>query len=239
MLRIFGVEVESTARNGGGPRLRLSGPARPRAARVRVPGDFSAAAFFLAAAAATPGATVTAEGVSLNPTRTGLLDALARMGAAVECRPRPGAGEEPEGDVTVTGPERLRGVELPAEWVPRMIDEIPAWTIAAATAAGRSRLSGAAELRVKESDRLALLAANLAGLGVSVRERPDGLEIEGGSIGAGAVRSGGDHRIAMAFAVLGTRARGPLAIDDASSIATSYPGFTEALAALRGQVEFA
>ena len=239
MLRAFGVEIESEARNGLGPRLRLSGPARPRGTRVRVPGDFSAAAFFLAAAAATPGATVTAEGVSLNPTRLGLLDALARMGAAVECRQHPGAGEEPEGDVTVTGPERLRGVDLPPEWVPRMIDEIPAWAVAAATAAGRSRLAGAAELRVKESDRLALLASNLAGLGVAVRERPDGLEIEGGTIGAGAVRSGGDHRIAMAFAVVGTRARGPIVIDDASSVATSYPGFAGALAALRGQVEFA
>ena len=239
MLRAFAVDVESTARNGSGPRLRLRGPARPRGARVRVPGDFSAAAFFLAAAAATPGATVTAEGVSLNPTRLGLLDALARMGATVECRQHPGAGEEPEGDVTVTGPERLRGVDLPNEWVPRMIDEIPAWAVAAATAAGPSRLAGAAELRVKESDRLSLLASNLAALGVVVRERPDGLEIEGGTIGAGTVRSGGDHRIAMAFAVLGTRARGPLVIDDASSIATSYPGFGAAFAALRGQLEFA
>ena len=237
MLRAFGVKVESTARNGSGPRLRLAGPARPRATRLRVPGDFSAAAFFLAAAAATPGGSVTALGVGLNPTRTALLDALEQMGARVEVRALPEAGEEPVGHITVTGPERLRGIELPAEWVPRMIDEIPAWAIAAATAAGRSRLSGAAELRVKESDRLALLAANLGALGIVVRERPDGLEIEGATVAGGAVRTGGDHRIAMAFAVLGTRAAGPIAIDDASSIATSYPGFADALTALGGRME--
>jgi 3-phosphoshikimate 1-carboxyvinyltransferase len=237
MLRAFGVEVESEARNGAGPRLRLVGPVRPRATRLSVPGDFSAAAFFLAAAAATPGASVTALGVSLNPTRSALLDALEHMGARVERRARPGAGEEPVGDVTVTGPERLRAVDLPADWVPRMIDEIPAWAIAAATAAGVSRLTGAQELRVKESDRLALLAANLSALGIAVRERPDGLEIEGGKITGGRVVTGGDHRIAMAFAVLGTRASGAIEIDDAASIPTSYPGFAEALAALGGHFE--
>ena len=237
MLGAFGVAIESTARNGSGPVLRLRGPAHPRGARVRVPGDFSAAAFFLAAAAATPGARVTALGVSLNPTRTGLLDALERMGASVERRPLPDAAGEPSGDVTVSGPERLRGLELPPEWVPRMIDEIPAWAIAAATAAGRSRLSGAGELRLKESDRLALLTANLSALGVAVSERPDGLEIEGGEVAGGAVSTRGDHRMAMAFAALATRARGPITIDDAASIATSFPGFLHALGSLGGGVE--
>ena len=237
MLRAFGVAVESTQRSGSGPRVRLRGPATPRGTRVRVPGDLSAAAFFLAVAAATPGATVKALGVSLNPTRSGLLDALERMGATVERRALAAAGEEPMGDVTVTGPERLTAIELPTEWVPRMIDEIPAWAMAAATAHGRSRISGASELRVKESDRLALLAANLGALGITVREQKDGLEIEGGRVGGGAVRSDGDHRIAMAFATLGTRAAGPITVDDASSIATSYPGFAEALTSLRGQVE--
>ena len=237
MFRAFGVAVESDARNGSGPRLRLEGPARPRGTRLMVPGDLSAAAFFLAVAAATPGAAVTALGVSLNPTRSGLLDALEEMGAWVERRPHASAGEEPAGDVTVTGPERLRAIDLPAEWVPRMIDEIPAWAMAAATAEGRSRLSGAAELRVKESDRLELIAANLRTLGITVDERPDGLEIEGGPVGGGTVKSDGDHRIAMAFATLATRAAAPVTVDDASSIATSYPGFVEALSTLRGQVE--
>jgi 3-phosphoshikimate 1-carboxyvinyltransferase len=237
MLRAFGVTVESTARNGSGPRLSLRGPQRPRGTRLRVPGDLSAAAFFLAVAAATPGATVTALGVSLNPTRSALLEALERMGARVERKAQPAAGEEPVGDVTVTGPERLTAIDLPAEWVPRMIDEIPAWAMAAATARGRSRLAGAAELRVKESDRLALLAANLGALGITVREQKDGLEIEGGRVGGGTVKSDGDHRIAMAFATLGTRAAGPVTVDDASSIATSYPGFAAALTALQGLVE--
>ena len=237
MLRAFGVEVETTARSGSGPRLRLVGPARPRATRLRIPGDFSGAAFFLAAAAATPGASVTALGVCLNPTRTALLDALERMGAGVERSALPAGGEEPVGDVTVTGPERLRALELPAEWVPRMIDEVPAWAIAAACASGRSVLTGAKELRVKESDRLALLAANFAALGIAARERPDGIEIEGGTVEGGEVRSGGDHRMAMAFAALGTRASSPLTIDDASSVATSYPGFVDALIALGGRVE--
>jgi 3-phosphoshikimate 1-carboxyvinyltransferase len=237
MLRAFGVTVESTARNGSGPRLSIRGPQRPRGTRLRVPGDLSAAAFFLAVAAATPGATVTALGVSLNPTRSALLEALERMGARVELKAQPAAGEEPVGDVTVTGPERLTAIDLPAEWVPRMIDEIPAWAMAAATARGRSRLAGAAELRVKESDRLALLAANLGALGITVREQKDGLEIEGGRVGGGTVKSDGDHRIAMAFATLGTRAAGPVTVDDATSIATSYPGFAAALTALQGQVE--
>jgi 3-phosphoshikimate 1-carboxyvinyltransferase len=239
MLGAFGVRIESTARNGSGPRLKLSGPVVPRGARVRVPGDFSAAAFFLAAAAATPGSKVTALGVSLNPTRTALLDALERMGAGVERRPLPDAAGEAMGDVTVSGPERLRALDLPPEWVPRMIDEIPAWAIAAATAAGRSRLGGAGELRLKESDRLALLAANLSSLGVGVKERPDGLEIEGGEVAGGTVRACGDHRLAMAFAVLGTRALSPITIDDASSVATSFPGFVDALVTLGGGVESA
>ena len=237
MLAAFGVEVETVARNGSGPRLRLRGPARPRGARLEVPGDFSAAAFFLAAAAATPGAVVTARGVSLNPTRIALLEALERMGAVVVRRPSPTGAGEPAGDVTVTGPERLRGVDLAAESIPRMIDEIPAWAIAAATAHGRSRLRGAGELRVKESDRIAALCANLSALGVTVRERPDGLEIEGGEVRGGMVRAGGDHRLAMAFAVLGSCARGPITIDDASSVTTSFPGFVDALAGLGGQVE--
>ncbi|HEY2954331.1 MAG TPA: 3-phosphoshikimate 1-carboxyvinyltransferase [Candidatus Eisenbacteria bacterium] len=237
MLPAFGVAVESTARNGSGPRLRLRGPARPRGARVRVPGDFSAAAFFLAAAAATPGARVTALGVSLNPTRTALLDALERMGARIERRALPDSAGEPLGDVTVQGPERLLALDLPPEWVPRMIDEVPAWAVAAAAASGRSRLSGASELRHKESDRLALLAANLSALGLAVREQADGLEIEGGRVAGGTVRAGGDHRLAMAFAVLGTRARGPITIDDAASIATSFPGFVATLEALGGEVE--
>ncbi|MBI5709631.1 MAG: 3-phosphoshikimate 1-carboxyvinyltransferase [Candidatus Eisenbacteria bacterium] len=237
MLPAFGVEVTVEPRAGAGPRLALRGPATPRATRLTVPGDFSAAAFFLAAAAARPGATVTAEGVSLNPTRTGLLDVLERMGARIERANQRLEAGEPVGDVTLTGPDRLEAFDVPAAWVPRLLDEVPAWVIAATAARGTSRLAGAAELRVKESDRLAALAANLAALGVRVEESPDSLAVTGGRVSGGTVAAGDDHRVAMAFAVLGTCAQAPVTVDDASSIPTSYPGFVAALAALGGRVE--
>ena len=235
MLRAAGVAVVETALAAGGRRVSVRGHALPRGLRLSVPGDFSAAAFFLAAAAATPGSRITANGVGLNPTRTGLLDVLERMGAKVErSELRIEAGEE-LGNVTVEGPARLAPFDVPVEWIPRLIDEVPAWTVVASAAAGVSRLAGAAELRVKESDRLSTLARNLAALGVHVRELRDGLEIEGGRIAGGAARAEGDHRIAMAFAVLGTRAASAVRIDDAASIATSYPGFVSTLVALGGR----
>jgi len=237
MLAAAGVPVGREELAGGGRRVTLRGPARPHALAITVPGDFSAAAFFLAAAAATPGARVTAAAVGLNPTRTGLLDVLARMGAGIEVVGRRSEGGEELGDVTITGPPRLAPFDIPAEWVPRLIDEIPAWVVAASAADGRSRLSGAAELRHKESDRLAALAANLGRLGVTAEERPDGIAIEGGTARGGTVDAAGDHRIAMAFAVLGTRATGAVMVEDASSIATSYPGFAADLARLGGVVE--
>jgi 3-phosphoshikimate 1-carboxyvinyltransferase len=200
-----------------------------------VPGDPSAAAFFLAAAAATPGARVTALGVSLNPTRTGFLDALARMGARIErANVRDEAGET-AGDVTVEGPERLVAIDVPEEWVPRMIDEVPAWAVAAARAAGTSRLRGAEELRVKESDRLAAICGNLSRLGLTATERPGGFDIEGGVPRGGRIDAAGDHRIAMAFAVLGAGAKGPVTIDGAEGIGTSDPAFLDAFASLGGQ----
>jgi 3-phosphoshikimate 1-carboxyvinyltransferase len=235
LLRAAGVEVAQTALASGGRRVSVRGPALPRGLRLRVPGDFSAAAFFLAAAAATAGSRVTANGVGLNPTRTGLLDVLERMGARVErSAMRIEAGEE-VGDVTVEGPASLVPFDVPAEWIPRLIDEVPAWVVVASAAAGVSRLAGAAELRVKESDRLHTLAMNLTALGIRARELPDGLEITGGRNAGGTVRAEGDHRIAMAFAVLGTRAASAVRIDDAASIATSYPGFVSTLVALGGR----
>lgn len=237
MLGAFGVEVVIAPRPGLGPRLEVQGPARLRAARLRVPGDFSAAAFFLAAAAATPGAEVTATSVGLNPTRTGLLDVLEAMGAGVSRTPRGEQAGEPVGEVTVTGPDHLDAFAVPPEWLPRLVDEVPAWTIAALAARGTSLLSGAAELRVKESDRLAVLARQLGALGGTVREHADGLEIEGGRpLRGGTVSAANDHRIAMALVLLGLRAREPVTVDDAASIATSYPGFRDALAALGGEV---
>ena len=237
MLAAAGVALERHDLPSGGRRVTLGGPAEPRPLSLAVPGDISAAAFFLAAAAASPGARVTALGVSLNPTRTGLLEVLAEMGAGIEIAGRTCEGGEERGDVTVSGPDRLAAFDIPATWVPRLIDEIPAWMIAASAAAGRSSFSGAAELRHKESDRIATLARGLARLGISARERPDGLDIEGGRARGGRIEAEGDHRIAMAFATLATRAAGPVEIDDAASIATSYPDFAATLAALGGAVE--
>ena len=240
MLPAFGVPVRlGPARAGppGGRTVSLTGPAHPVATRVRVPGDFSAAAFFLAAAAATPGSVVTARDVDLNPTRTGLLGVLERMGAQVERTHVREEGGEPVGDVTVTGPDRLKPCDIEAAQVPALVDEVPAWVVAATAARGRSRLCGAQELRVKESDRLAVLAAGLAGLGVAVEELPDGLVVTGGRVGGGRVAAADDHRIAMAFAVLAGRADGPVTVSGAAGIPTSYPGFAATLAALGGEVE--
>ncbi|MGH7741672.1 MAG: 3-phosphoshikimate 1-carboxyvinyltransferase, partial [Candidatus Eiseniibacteriota bacterium] len=141
------------------------------------------------------------------------------------------------GRVTLSAPERLVAADVPPEWVPGMIDEVPAWAVAASAAHGISRLSGAAELRHKESDRIASLVRGLRALGIEARELPDGLEITGGPPRGGRIAAAGDHRIAMAFATLAPRARGAVEIDDAASIATSYPGFLDAFSALGGRIE--
>jgi 3-phosphoshikimate 1-carboxyvinyltransferase len=238
MLPAFGVPlaVESGA-DGRGRTITLAPGARPRGCEVRVAGYFSAAAFLLAAAAAEPGAEVTVCGVSLNPTRTGLLEVLAAMGAEVRIEARAESAGEPVGDVTVRGPDALHAFDVPPEWVPRFVDEVPAWVIAASAARGTSRVTGAAELRVKESDRIVALARNLAAVGVTARELPDGLEVTGGPVRGAAIAAHMDHRIVMAFAALGARTATPMTFDDTASVATSYPGFFTALAALGATVE--
>jgi 3-phosphoshikimate 1-carboxyvinyltransferase len=236
MLPAFGIELSIEKRTDAGPRVSVEGPQTPRGARVEVPGDFSAAAFFLAAAAAIPGARVRALSVGLNPTRTALLDVLENMGAIVRREPRDRAGEA-VGDVTVEGPARLRGFDVPEEWVPRMVDEVPAWAIAAAAAEGVSTVRGAAELRVKESDRLGALAEGLARLGIEVDERPDGLAITGGVVRGGRVSARSDHRMAMAFALMGLGARAPVTVADAAGIDTSFPGFAATLRRLGGRCD--
>jgi len=144
---------------------------------------------------------------------------------------------EPVADVTVTGPGSLRAFDVPSEWLPRMIDEAPAWAVVAAAARGTSRITGAGELRVKESDRITALAESLAAVGIEARESPDGLEVTGGRARGGArIATRHDHRVAMAFAVLGARLEEPLAFDDLASVATSYPTFFETLAALGAEV---
>jgi 3-phosphoshikimate 1-carboxyvinyltransferase len=195
MLRAFGVPVEQLRESAGAVSVSITGPAELLGCTLAVPGDFSSAAFFLAAAAACPGGNVTAEGVGLNPTRTGLLDVLEAMGAQVTRTNVREQGGEPVGDVTVIGPRRSRRRTCPRRLLPAMIDEVPAWVIAASAARGTSRLTGAAELRVKESDRLAMLARNLGAIGIAVEESAAGLAITGA--GPGAARSrprGSPHR---------------------------------------------
>lgn len=236
-LRAFGIDVEHATGSDGGGTLALTGPQTPRGAVIDVPGDPSAAAFFLAAAAATPGVRIEARGLNLNPARLGLLDSLREMGAVVEITPRGDAAGEPAGDVAVTGPDFLRAADVPPARIPAMVDEVPAWAVAAAAARGTSRLAGAGELRVKESDRLKALATNLGSLGIAAAESPEGLAITGGRPGGGAVRAHGDHRIAMAFALLATFADGPVEVDDAGAVATSFPGFESTFRALGGALE--
>jgi 3-phosphoshikimate 1-carboxyvinyltransferase len=236
MFGAFGLEVGSRTTESGARELSVEGPAVPRGIALRVPGDPSAAAFFFAIAAATPGMSVRVTGVSVNPTRLGFLDSLRDMGAGVQIESHGIEAGEPVGEIRVTGPERLDAADVPQERVPSMVDEIPAWAVAASLAHGTSRLGGASELRLKESDRLRVVADNLRALGVGVEETADGLAIIGGAPGGGTVRSHSDHRVAMAFAVLGSRAMGPIEIDDARHVATSFPGFADAYRALGGQL---
>lgn len=196
-----------------------------RAADVTVPGDLSSAAFFMVAAAAQPGAHLIVEGVGINPSRNGVLRLLRDMGADIRLLHEHMLGNEPVADVEVRGGE-LRGLDIGPEMVPLAIDELPALLIAAALAQGVTTLRGAAELRVKESDRLQAMAMGLRTLGVELQLWDDGLRVTGGDgFQGGEVDSFGDHRIAMAFAMAGLRAHSPIHIRDCRNVDTSFPGF--------------
>jgi 3-phosphoshikimate 1-carboxyvinyltransferase len=229
MLRQFGARLQTegfTTTIHPGP---LTG------ASVTVPGDISSAAFLIVAGLIVPDARVSIAGVGLNPTRTGALDVLDAMGAGLGIDRAHGGAGEPIGAVTASA-RPLRGTRIAGALVPRLIDEVPILAVAAAMAQGRTEIGDAAELRVKESDRLAALARELGALGVRVGEQPDGLVIEGPTRLRGAVvKSGGDHRIAMALAVAGLVAEGETVIEDTDCIATSFPRFAETLNALAGE----
>lgn len=221
MLAAFGWPISFTPGHA-----RLPGGHALHATAVNVPADFSSAAFFLVAASIVPGSELRLPAVGLNPRRTGLLQALRLMGADITVEHPRESGGEPVADLLVRHAP-LHGIELPETLVPDMIDEFPVLFIAAAVASGRTVIRGAAELRVKESDRLATMATGLRALGVALEETPDGAIIEGGQIGAGTVDSLTDHRIAMSFAVAGLVASGPVRINDCRHVATSFPGFVE------------
>jgi len=219
MLESFGVTV-----GRGAGRVEVSGGQRLRGTRVAVPGDLSSAAFLLLAGCLSDSGTLTLRNVGLNPTRTGVLQILGQMGAQIRVVRGPDAGGEPVGTL-VASPSRLKGIRIPAELVPLAIDEFPLIFVAAALAEGETLIEGAAELRHKESDRIGRMVEGLRALGADVEERPDGALVRGGGLAGGEVDSFGDHRIAMAFAVGGIAAGGPVRIRDTGNVATSFPGF--------------
>jgi 3-phosphoshikimate 1-carboxyvinyltransferase len=221
MLRAYGCEVIS---NGG--EIRLRGGQQLTACDVEVPADISSAAFFMVAASIASGSDITLQHVGVNPTRTGVIDILKLMGASLELHNRRDIGGEPVADIRVRSAP-LSGIDIPLELVPLAIDEFPVLFVAAACARGTTRLSGAEELRVKESDRIQVMADGLGALGILTEVKEDGIVVTGGRIDGGAVDSHGDHRIAMAFSVASLRAAGDIRISDCANVNTSFPGFAE------------
>ena len=241
MIRAFGGDVRVEPRDDGASVITVTGQPELTPAAIAVPGDPSSAAFPLVAAALLPGAEVTVTGVGVNALRAGLITTLEEMGADLLLENQREEGGEPVADIRIRGGE-LAGVEVPAERAPTMIDEYPILAVAASAARGRTVMRGLEELRVKESDRLATMAAGLKAAGVVVEELPDGLIIDGC---AGRVPGGNnnpvathlDHRIAMSFLVLGLAAERPVTIDDAAPIATSFPDFLDLMTGLGARFE--
>lgn len=214
-------------------RCRLEPDGRLRPIELSVVGDASSAAPFLAAAAMLPGSRVQLRRVGTNPTRTGFLQALQRMGLSVEILRRGEEAREPWADLVAQAPDQLQALQVTAEEVPLLIDELPLLAVVATQAQGESRVSGAAELRVKETDRIAGIVGPLRQLGARVEETPDGFAVEGPTPLYGRpVSAGGDHRLAMALAVAGLAARGETVIQGLHWVADSYPGFVSDLLAL-------
>ena len=222
MLEALGAGIRRAGRE-----TTLTGGRELVAADLDVPGDLSSAAFFMAAAAFTQGSDLRITGVGVNPTRTGVLELLRRMGADLEISNRRRAGAEPVADVRVVG-TRLSAIDVPRDLVPSAIDEFPILCVAAATARGVTRIRGARELRVKESDRIAAMTSGLRRLGIEVVELEDGLDVTGGAIRGGTVHSFADHRVAMAFSMAGLAAAREIEVADCGNVSTSFPGFVEA-----------
>lgn len=235
LLAAFGADI-AVGIEEGARTILLKGEAELKPTHVRIPGDFSSAAFLIAAALIVPGSEVRMEGVGINPMRIGLLEVLKEMGADVALSDERMLGGEPVADI-VARHSALEAADIPPALVPAMIDEFPIFFVLAAFARGRSRARGLAELRFKESDRIATAATGLRAAGVRIEESDDGLTIDGTGgaplPGNAKVESRLDHRVAMSFAVAGLHARKPIRIDDMAPVATSYPGFAAALERLR------
>lgn len=231
MLNAFGVDVSVD-----GARIGIQGGQRLTGCEVVVPSDLSSAAFFLVGAAICPGAELTIAGAGVNPTRDGVLKILQLMGAQIEHREQGTCGLEPVADLVVRGGE-LKGIDVPPELVPLAIDEFPALAIAAACAKGTTRITGAEELRVKETDRISAVVDGLKAIGVNCDELDDGMVIEGGRLGGGEVFARGDHRLAMAFSMAALRASDDIIVRDVANVATSFPEFAQLAAASGLQIE--
>ena len=230
MLRAMGVQLSAEEN-----RLRMPGQQTLKAIEVYVPGDLSSAAFFMVAALLAKDCELVIRQVGVNPTRTGVIEILRDMGGDISIENPQLFGEEPVSDIRVRS-SSLTGIDLTPDRVSLAIDEFPILFIAAAAAKGISRFAGLEELRVKESDRIASMVGGLRALGVTANETPAGAEILGGDIGGGTVGSHGDHRIAMAFAVAGTRASAPVRVRDVDPVATSFPGFAALLGSIDGDI---
>jgi 3-phosphoshikimate 1-carboxyvinyltransferase len=229
MARALGAKLEAQDRS-----VSVEGGHKLSPLDIRVPGDLSSAAFFMAAAAMIPGSDIVVREVGCNPTRSGVIDVLRRMGVAIDlANPRTAAGE-PVADIRVRG-SKLKGIDIGPEVVARTIDEYPILAVAAALAEGVTAISGAKELRYKESDRISVMTEMLRRLGVNVEERDDGMIIEGRDrFSAAAVQSAGDHRVAMALAVAGLSSDGGVEIDDTACADISFPGFFDCLERIAG-----
>jgi 3-phosphoshikimate 1-carboxyvinyltransferase len=219
MLRAFGVEVAAHAGYAA-----IDGGQSLHATRVEVPADISSAAFFLVGAAIAPGSDVVLCDVGINPTRTGIIEVLRQMGADIQIENERMFGGEPVADLHVRG-GRLNGIEIGRDLVAASIDEFPAIFIAAACAEGETVVTGAEELRVKESDRIQTMCDGLNALGIDAVALPDGMRVRGGQVQGGTIDSHGDHRIAMSFAIAALRAAAPITILDCANVNTSFPGF--------------
>ena len=221
MLRGFGYPVKVD-----GATASLEGGHRMTAVHIDVPADISSAAFFMVAASITPGADLTLEHVGINPTRIGVVNILRAMGGSIELLNERDVGGEPVADIRIRYAP-LKGIDIPEDQVPLAIDEFPVLFVAAACAEGRTVLRGAEELRVKESDRIQVMADGLASMGIQAEATEDGIIIDGGQITGGRVNSHHDHRIAMSFAVAALRATDSIHIEDCDNVATSFPNFVE------------
>ncbi len=220
MLRGFGYAVQVD-----GPTVTIRGGGKLTATRIDVPSDISSAAFFMVAASIAEGSDITLQHVGINPTRIGVINILRAMGGDLTVLNEREVGGEPVADIRIRS-AKLRGINIPEDQVPLAIDEFPALFIAAACAEGRTVLTGAEELRVKESDRIQVMADGLTTLGIACEVTPDGIIIDGGQLGSGRVVSHGDHRIAMSFSIAALRSSGPIEIEDCANVATSFPDFT-------------